>query len=152
MAVIQTMLSNLSCHLLDKHMKQSFPSVITPNSFHRAWFSVLGFLHHLSQLSKDRFEYVSFTLVICFIFWFFLATFLAQQMAHYCLVLAMHLLLSHVFFISSSAFFLANYSQTHPYPSTLPPSHDIPHLMWFDGNLHSSRSLPRFEYVRFYGS
>jgi len=26
-----------------------------------AWFSVLGFLHHLSQLSKDRFEYLSFS-------------------------------------------------------------------------------------------
>jgi len=26
-----------------------------------AWFSILGFLHHLSQLSKDRFEYLSFS-------------------------------------------------------------------------------------------
>ena len=24
-----------------------------------AWFTILGFLHLLSQLSKDRFEYVS---------------------------------------------------------------------------------------------
>ena len=54
--------------------------------------------------------------------------------------------------LSDAALVLSNHAQIYPRTSAVSSSNHIPHILWIDGNMHSSGSLPRFEYVRFYGS